>query len=143
MQITKIKSGDAKELSVLDAECFSVPWSEQSFLEESKNPLSTYFVARENDKIIGYAGVWIVQDEGQITNIAVLPDFRKKGVASGLLAEILKATADCAQIVLEVRKSNIPAISLYEKYGFCIAGERKNFYHSPIEDAIIMIRSKK
>ena len=140
MEITKIKPQDAAQLALLDKECFSVPWSEKSFAEEAQNPLATYFVAREDGKIIGYGGFWTTIDEAQITNIAVHPDYRKRGVASKILEEIL-ASATCKSFVLEVRKSNLAAISLYEKYGFSACGERKNFYHTPTENAIIMIRS--
>jgi ribosomal-protein-alanine N-acetyltransferase len=74
---------DAKELANLDILCFSVPWSEKSFCEEAENPLATYFVAKEDDKIIGYGGIWNVSGEGQITNIAVHPECRKKGHPPG------------------------------------------------------------
>ncbi len=140
MEITEIRPEDASKLAELDKLCFSVPWSEKSFAEESQNPIATYFVAREDGQVIGYGGFWTTIGEAQITNIAVHPNFRKKGVASKILEEILESAA-CESFVLEVRKSNTAAISLYEKYGFLQVGERKNFYHSPVENAIIMIRS--
>lgn len=131
---------DAKELAILDQLCFSVPWSEKSFLEEAKNPLATYFVAKEDEKIVGYGGIWNVSGEGQITNIAVHPDNRKKGIASEILKELISNSKSCEKIFLEVRESNNAAICLYEKYGFEKCGVRKNFYHSPQENGIIMIR---
>ena len=142
MEITKMTQEDCHALAELDKICFAVPWSEKSFSDEAENPLATYYVAREDGKIIGYGGVWLVGDEGQITNIAVLPEFRKSGVASRILEKLLDRAKDCYQVVLEVRESNLPAISLYSKYGFINAGLRKNFYHSPTENAIVMIRSR-
>lgn len=141
LEIVKMTKEDAVELALLDNICFSVPWSEKSFFDEAENPLAEYFIAKENGKIIGYGGIWNVEDEGQITNIAVLPEYRKKGIASALLERLIEC-ADGKSIVLEVRESNRAAIYLYEKYGFKNVGVRKNFYHSPIENAIIMIRGE-
>ena len=138
MEIVKMEKSDAAELAELDKMCFAVPWSEKSFSDEAENTLAKYFVAKDNGKIVGYGGIWIVADEGQITNIAVLPEMRRHGVASKLLEKLLDAAKDMP-VVLEVRKSNDAAITLYEKYGFSKIGERKNFYHSPVENAIIMM----
>lgn len=140
MQISRIVKEDAYELSCLDKLCFSVPWSQKSFEEEAENKLSVYFVARINDKIVGYGGVWKVQGEGQITNIAVHPEYRKNKIGSALLEKIIEECSDEFQIFLEVRESNFAAISLYKKYGFEKIGIRKNFYHSPEENGIIMTR---
>lgn len=142
MNIIKMTKEHAKELSKLDKICFNVPWSEQSFLEEAENKLAKYFVAEVDGKIIGYCGVWCVMDEGQITNIAVLPEYRRCGVASKLLERLICECEGLFQIVLEVRESNQSAIALYEKYDFKQVGMRKKFYHSPTENAIIMIRGE-
>ena len=133
---------DARVLAELDLLCFAVPWSEKSFLEEANNPLARYFVAKDEEKIVGYGGIWLVSGEGQITNIAVHPEYRKKGIASAILEELIKSAEGCEQIFLEVRESNTAAISLYEKHGFKNCGVRKNFYHSPTENGIIMIRGE-
>lgn len=130
---------DCLELSILDKECFSVPWSEESFIEETENPVATYFLAKIDGKIVGYCGVWLVYGEGQITNIAVLPEYRNKKIASALLEKVMAHCKEADKIILEVRESNIPAISLYEKFGFVKAGIRKNFYHSPVENGITMV----
>ena len=141
MEIIKMEKNDAAELAQLDKVCFAVPWSEKSFSDEAENALATYFVAKDNGKIVGYGGIWIVADEGQITNIAVIPEARRCGIASKILEKLLDAAIDMP-VVLEVRKSNSGAIALYEKYGFSQIGERKNFYHSPVENAIIMMRGE-
>lgn len=142
MKIIKMTEAHAQSLAELDKICFSVPWSENSFREEAENALAKYFVAEDNGKIIGYSGVWCVQDEGQITNIAVLPEYRRQGVASKLLEHLVNECRELSQLVLEVRESNSGALALYEKYGFKKVGMRKNFYHSPTENAIIMIRGE-
>lgn len=141
MEIAKMTKENAAELAELDKICFRVPWSEKSFYDEAENRLADYFVAKEDGKIVGYGGIWLVADEGQITNIAVLPEYRKMGIASRLLERLIEC-AEGKSIVLEVRESNAAAISLYEKHGFKNAGVRKNFYHSPVENAIIMIRGE-
>ena len=143
MEITKMTEKDCHILSELDKKCFAVPWSEQSFLEEARNQLATYLLAREDGKIVGYCGFWRVSGEAQITNIAVLPEYRRRKIAKTLVEKMLEICAEDEQIVLEVRKSNEIAISFYEKLGFERAGIRKRFYHSPIEDGITMIRRKK
>ena len=143
MKITKMTEKHAASLAELDKICFSVPWSENSFREETENPLAKYYVAEEDGKLIGYLGVWCVQDEGQITNIAVLPEYRRKGIASRLLEHMMNECEGLCRLVLEVRERNSGALALYEKYGFQKVGMRKNFYHSPTENAIIMIRGDK
>ena len=142
MEIVKMTDADCIELAELDKKCFSVPWSKQSFLEETKNPLAIYLLAKDNGKILGYCGFWRVSGEVQVTNIAVLPEYRRKGIAKALAEEMLKICTDDEQIVLEVRKSNSAAISLYEQLGFIEAGVRKRFYHDPEEDGITMLRRK-
>lgn len=140
MEITKMTEKDCIELAELDKNCFSVPWSEQSFLEETKNKLATYLLAKDNGKIVGYCGFWRVSGEVQVTNIAVLPEYRRQKIAKTLAEEMLKLCGEDEQIVLEVRKSNEIAISFYKKLGFSEAGIRKQFYRNPDEDGITMIR---
>ena len=143
MEITKMTEKDCRTLAELDKKCFAVPWSERSFLEEVNNRLATYLLAREDGKIVGYCGFWRVSGEAQVTNIAVLPEYRRRKIAKALAEEMLKICASDEQIVLEVRKSNEIAISFYEKLGFEKAGIRKRFYHSPDEDGITMLRRRK
>ncbi len=137
--IRSFKEGDEVFLSALEQECFSEPWSRQSFLESFANG-TVFLLFTEGEKVLGYAGIQTVLDEGYITNIAVTADARRRGVGKALI-DGLKAVAEekaLSFITLEVRKSNIPAISLYEKTGFKNTGIRKNFYSAPAEDAIIM-----
>ena len=113
------------------------------FHDEMQNKLAVYFVAKDNGKCIGYAGFWNVSGEGDITNVAVLPEYRKNGIGSMLISEMIKTaiTLKLELLTLEVRKSNIAAQGLYKKYGFDIIGERKRYYSDNGEDAWIMTKS--
>lgn len=117
-------------------------WSIDSFLNELSNPLAKYIIAKENGKPIGFAGVWTIVDEGHITNIAVHPDYRGRGIGSMLLEELIEKcySLGCNSLTLEVRASNIAAQNLYKKYLFIEEGIRKNYYKDNKEDAIIMWR---
>ncbi len=138
--IRHMNNGDIKSLAELDKLCFSVPWSEQAFADEAENKLANYLVAEKSGEVIGYIGYWKVIDEGHITNVAVSPDNRRQKVASKLLESIIKSAYNDGLVLLtlEVRRSNIAAKNLYESYGFVSLGERKNYYHNPTEDALIM-----
>ena len=99
-------------------------------------------MAKLDNKIAGYCGFWRVLGEAQITNIAVLPEYRRQKIASRLAEKMISLCGEDEQIVLEVRESNIAAIALYEKLGFVKAGIRKRFYRNPDENGITMIRRK-
>ncbi len=130
-----------KDIAKLEKVCFSTPWTEQGILESFKAG-TRFFVCEQNGNVLGYVGISAILDEGYITNIAVFPAHRKKGVASALLEYLEKfAKAEALSFIsLEVRESNTTAISLYKKFGFTVEGKRKNFYQSPTEDALIMTR---
>ena len=116
-------------------------WSKESFLNELSNDLARYYSAfDENGNLVGYAGCWQILEEVHITNIAVSVDHRRMGIGNKLLQKIID---DCYEnkakyITLEVRVSNTPAISLYEKYGFKSLGVRKGYYQDNNENALIM-----
>ena len=117
-------------------------WSRDSFLNEIQNKLANYFCLTDTktNKILGYAGFWEILEEAHITSIAVHPDYRRLGLATILLKHIVKSCYKkmIKYITLEVRASNIPAISLYEKFGFKSVGRRKKYYQDNNEDALIM-----
>lgn len=127
----------ARELSLIEKECFSAPWSEESFKTAENTRFYLYF---EGEKVVGYVGIYSVLDEGYITNIAVLKDHRKKGVATALLKELTEKESALSFISLEVRESNAAAISLYTKFNFKKEGVRKAFYSNPKEDGLILTR---
>ena len=128
------------QVAELEKICFSDPWSEKSVASELTNPLSLWLVAVEDDRVTGYVGYQSVMGESDMMNGAVHPDFRRKGVAEMLVRELVAALAkkDNHCLTLEVRASNAPAISLYEKLGFAQIGLRKNYYRNPKEDALIL-----
>ncbi len=142
VSIDRMTDDDVKEVAEIERQCFALPWSEKSFHDEMTNKLAVYFTAKEDGKCVGYAGFWNVSGDGGITNIAVLPAYRRRGVASMLMEEMIRA-ADALGIdllTLEVRKSNLAAQELYKKYGFDIIGERKRYYSDNGEDAFIMTK---
>lgn len=142
MEIMRMTPKDVEELAALDKKCFAIPWSEQSFRDETENALAIYFVAKEKGKCIGYAGFWNVSGEGDITNVAVLPEFRRLGIGSKLIEAVIKKASELklSLLTLEVRRSNTAAQGLYSKYGFEIIGERKHYYSDNREDALIMTK---
>ncbi len=116
-------------------------WSKESFMGELSNDLASYFSAyNEKDELIAYCGCWEILEEAHITTIAVNPQYRRKHIAEALLKTIIdKCYKDMVKfITLEVRVSNVPAIGLYEKYGFKSLGTRKGYYQDNNEDALIM-----
>lgn len=138
--ITKMAEKHIDSVSEIEKVCFSSPWSPEGLREELENNQAKFLVAEFDNQAVGYIGVQEICGEAYVTNLAVLPDFRKKGIGRALLAKAAEGAKSrgCAFITLEVRKSNIPAISLYSSMGFATAGKRKNFYSSPDEDGIIM-----
>ena len=143
--IRAMEKADCKAAARLEKEIFSLPWSEQGFLDALAMPENIFLVAEEAGEIYGYIGMYVSLDEGEITNVAVAPEKRGAGVGGMLLKESLELAGkkEIAQVVLEVRVSNQPAIHLYEKYGFEHCGVRKGFYDFPKEDAYIMMFHKK
>ena len=141
ISVIPIEQRHIKEIARLEEICFSEPWSEEGILEAYR--LGTKFFAAEADKkLIGYIGIKAVIDEGYITNIAVFPEFRRRGVAKALLNMVFEFAKEkgLSFVSLEVRPSNTEAVSLYEKTGFREEGRRKNFYRLPLEDALIMTK---
>lgn len=140
--IRAANKGDVDRMTELDAICFSSPWSRASFESElTTNPLAWYLIAETQEgQMVGYAGLWAIEGEGHITNVAVHPDYRRKHLGSILVEQLIETTRceGLKQYTLEVRVSNQAAISLYEKFGFREAGIRKGYYEDNNEDAMIM-----
>lgn len=140
LKIEKMTSAHIEEITNLEKECFSSPWSEDGLKAELNNNFARFFVAFSGERVAGYIGSHNVLGEVYITNVAVFSEFRRNGIGKMLVEflvnEMKKENADF--VTLEVRKSNQNAISLYEKCGFEKVGERKKFYEKPIEDAILM-----
>ena len=141
-EIVPMDRSHVDQVAALERACFSMPWSETQLSDVLYSDDAVFIVAEDEEgNVIGYAGLTTVLDEGYINNIAVEEAARKHGVASALLDVFVRfAAINLSFLTLEVRKSNAPAIALYEKFGFQQLGIRKGFYSHPREDAVIMTR---
>ena len=145
IKIVPMNADHLEELEKLERLCFSRPWSRKMLAEDLENQCAAFLVAQDGDtgKVVGYAGLLVVADEGYITNVAVFPEYRRRGVAAQLLSvfENFARGSHLAFLTLEVRPSNTAAIALYESFGFQQAGRRKNYYDLPKEDALILTKT--
>lgn len=142
-RIVRMQPQHIERLAEIERLCFSKPWSYDGLAEELSNPLAVFFVEEdENGVAVGYAGMHHIVDEGYITNIAVHPDFRRRGIATKLLQALDKYADESGLtlLTLEVRRSNTTAINLYKREGFDEEGVRRGFYECPAEDALIMTK---
>jgi ribosomal-protein-alanine N-acetyltransferase len=128
------------QVAELEKLCFSDPWSEKSVASELENKLAYWLVAVEDDRVAGYVGSQTVCGETDMMNIAVHPDFRRRGIAESLVNALVEdlQKQESHSLTLEVRASNEAAQKLYEKLGFMQVGLRKNYYRNPKEDAYIL-----
>ena len=143
VRIVPMTADHLDQVAELERICFSTPWSRNMLAEELDNLLSAFLVALDDSgRVVGYAGLQVILDEGYITNIAVRPECRRRGVAARLLQVFLDfgQANRLSFLPLEVRASNYDAIALYGSRGFRSMGRRKNYYEHPREDAIIMTR---
>lgn len=140
-EILAASPDDIPDIAAIEKACFPTPWSEGAILD-SMNSKTHFYIAKISDITAGYMGVSIICGEGYVTNIAVLPRFRRHGIAEHILDTVIKKHKNELDFIsLEVRVSNNAAISLYKKLGFEIVGTRKRFYEHPIEDAYIMTKN--
>ncbi len=141
--IRQATAGDVDDIYEIEKLCFPDPWSKDALVYElSENPRAFYIVADLDGQVVGYAGLWWIGDEGHITNVAVKPGFRNRRIGAGIIDVMIDFTSKEGILhhTLEVRKSNEPAINLYEKFGFKTEGVRKRYYLNNGEDALIMWR---
>lgn len=140
--VRKVEERDIPALAEIERLCFSEPWSEKSLALLCSDEYPS-LVVTEGEEVCGYVGSLKALDELQITNVAISPHKRRRGLASLLLSEFDKMAKDLgiALISLEVRESNESALSLYKKFGYVTAGKRRGFYKDPREDAVIMIKN--
>ena len=140
MTIRKMGPEHVEQIAKLEKLCFSDPWSENSIASELCNPLSMWLVAETDGIVVGYVGSQTVMDETDMMNIAVHPDCRRQGIAAALVNALVASLQDMGSrsLTLEVRASNAPARALYDMLGFQQVGLRRNYYHNPKEDALIL-----
>ena len=141
MIIISMKEEHVAQVAQLESICFgSAAWSEKSVASELENKLALWLVAVDGETVAGYVGSQTVMDETDMMNVAVHPGYRRQGIAGKLVLELVEALKERESrcLTLEVRASNAPAISLYDKLGFKQIGLRKNYYRNPKEDALIL-----
>jgi len=131
---------DIDKVLTVEEQSFTVPWSRAGFVGEMRNELAYYLVMIDEDKIIGYAGMWIIVDEAHVTNVAILPKYRGKQLGEKLMSALIEhaKARGALSMTLEVRESNTVAQGLYSKFGFISRGIRRNYYSETHEDALIM-----
>ncbi|MDO4323403.1 MAG: ribosomal protein S18-alanine N-acetyltransferase [Lachnospiraceae bacterium] len=139
-EVSEMTPQDVPEVAVLERQIFTMPWSENGFLSSLQSQDTLYLVVREKGRLLGYCGLLQSFDEADITNVAVSPEERGRGVGHAMLQELMRRGKErgIMRYTLEVRTGNAAAIHLYQKLGFVSAGIRKNFYEKPREDALIM-----
>ena len=139
-EIKRLSEENAAAVAEIEKLCFSHPWSEATVCSEIKSGFSDFFGAFEEEKLAGYIGGRTIAGETEIFNVAVSPEFRRKGIAKALIEKFIETVREkeTQVIFLEVRTSNLSAISLYEKSGFVFCGIRKDYYTDPKENALLM-----
>jgi len=141
VRIEPMQLDDLPRIQAIEQATFSAPWPANAYRSElESNRLATYLVARVDDDIVGYGGMWLMVDEAHITTFAIDPAWRRQRIGERLLVEFVDvAIARFArEMTLEVRLSNLPARRLYEKFGFRPVGVRPRYYSDDHEDALIM-----
>ena len=140
IRITDAREDLLPQIQRIEQQSFSVPWTEAMLRMQLQPDSHVFLTAEAGGEVVGYVGLLYVLDEGYISNVAVRPDMRRRGVADALL-RALEARARALRLsflTLEVRESNAAAVALYEKRGYRAAGRRKNYYEKPAEDAVLM-----
>lgn len=134
---------DADAIVKIEESCFGVnAWSRSSIVDFIENGFSHVVAAELDGEIVGYAGVFVICGEAEVTNVAVSPEKRRKGIARRMMEKMIETARDldCELMMLEVREGNIPAKALYEDLGFTAVGKRRGYYAHPREDAVLMTK---
>lgn len=141
--IRLMEKQDIDLLSSLEIEIFPDPWPAEAFIEGLEDENHVFLVVESEKQLAGYASYYIEMGEGRLTNIAIVPEFRRKKIAKKILEYILVVVkkAGCKYIFLDVRPSNEAAISLYSSYRFYEAYRRPEYYSNPTEDALVMVKN--
>ena len=142
--VRRMTEEDLEDVARIEKETFPSPWSYQAFESELKNIAARYLVVELENRVIGYAGAWIILDESHVTNIAVDEAYRGKGIGRKLTEGLMQYLSNlgAAYATLEVRVSNERAQNLYKSLGFVTVGKRKKYYEDNQEDAYLMVCDK-
>jgi ribosomal-protein-alanine N-acetyltransferase len=140
-RVTPESIGEVDEISVLQSETFTNPWSAQSLRWEIANTdVARLYVMRADSTLVGFCACWVILDELHINSLAIDQAWRRQGLASRLLRDVCRdgGAAGATQATLEVRRSNEAALALYQRLGFTCEGVRKDYYQTPREDALVL-----
>jgi ribosomal-protein-alanine N-acetyltransferase len=139
-----VRTDQIDDVLAIEEASFTNPWTREMYLAEMDNLGVSYCFLAHDDagRVVGFCSFWRVLDELHINNLAVKPESRRSGVATALLAHVLRegGSLGAQRATLEVRRSNDPARLLYERFGFAVAGVRRAYYTKPVEDALILWR---
>jgi ribosomal-protein-alanine N-acetyltransferase len=140
LTVRAMRLADLDEVMVIERRSFSAPWEESTFRGLMRRPSAALLVAETDDELTGYSVMWFAADEGELGDIAVVPERRGEGIGRRLLRESISVAVSrrTRSLYLEVRESNDGARRLYEKVGFSVVEVRKQYYAEPVEDAIVM-----
>lgn len=140
MIIRKMTEDDIPVVYAIECDVFSEPWRKEDFIKALDNPDNDYLIVEIDNQLVAYCGYWGIPPEGYIYNVAVQKEYRRQQIAFYMLKLLMDRAKEkgIRKLTLEVRKSNVPAQSLYKRLGFIEAGIRKNFYTKPVEDGLIM-----
>lgn len=142
LNIVPMEERHLDALAELERVCFSAPWTRSGLAAELQNPGAVFAVAEFSGNVAGYAGMNCVLDECYVDNVAVFPQYRRRGIARALMGSLIDAAQKRGGvfITLEARVSNVGAVALYQSLGFREAGRRPGFYSNPKEDALILTK---
>lgn len=140
--IKPLAKKDIDKAADIEKACFNAPWSYNQLAESLSMPDNLFLGAFSKDELVGYIGFYKVMDEGFVTNLAVKPYYRRKGIGRALLCRLIDecTSLKIRLITLEARESNRAALSLYMAEGFEVCGKRRGFYKNPVEDAVLLCR---
>lgn len=138
--IRRMQAGDLEQVAELEKCCFSESWSYRLLEAGLYSDYDIYYVFEQEEKILGYCNLRILAGEGEVQRIAVLPQYRGRGLGRKMMEAMMNVSREnqVTAVSLEVRESNTAARSLYESYGFAEEAVRKDYYHEPTENAVIM-----
>ena len=141
LSLDRMRADDLEEVVAIERASFSMPWSRGAFLYElQQNRVARCLVMRDDGRVVGYLCLWEIGDELHITNVAVHPEYRRRGIGRSLVSGVLEdaRARKLKLVVLEVRPSNHEARTLYESFGFREVGRRRGYYYDTGEDALVM-----
>lgn len=139
--VDPMRMDDVAAVHEIERLSFRTPWPAYAFEQELRaNRLARYIVARAGDRIVGFAGIWMMVDEAHVTTFGVHPDWRRQAIGRQLLLNLVELadSIGARRMTLEVRESNVAAQALYQRFGFEVVGRRKAYYSDDGEDALVM-----